>query len=286
MEVYLPAQLYLSKQGQDHIIPMEVKARGNSRRQFCHFPPMKLKFFDSWLEKEGLANFTDLKLVSHCRQSIDYRDVVLREYLVYKMLSILTDDSFRTQLLRVEFVDFRQEKNIDHQYAMILESVDQLADRLQGKVIEQRGLLSQFVPQEELTFIALFQYFIGNTDWELDRQHNIKYIKCPKVKKLKAIPYDFDVSGIVNAAYAIPASHLPIKHVQERLFLGKCVSLEEFENALLPFRQHKEELLTIIENFEPLSLRQRKKMLKFLDSFYRAIEKEGFIKKQLMANCK
>ncbi|MEM9822853.1 MAG: hypothetical protein AAF985_17360 [Bacteroidota bacterium] len=287
IDVYLPAQMHLQNEaGEWEQIPLRVKARGKSRRQFCHFPPMKLKFFEDWLATNHLAAYTDIKLVTHCRTAMEYRDVVLREYLVYKMLEVMTGNSFRVQLARIEFVDFYQKKPGEYQYAMLLEPAEQLAHRLEGRLMEQRGLLSKYVLEEELTFIAMFQYFIGNTDWELDRQHNVKYIKCPKIKQLKAIPYDFDVSGVVNAAYAIPAAHLPIEHVQERLFLGKCVSVEAFEKAILPFKKYQKELLAVVEGFEPLSQRQRKKMLKFLHQFYEDIERKDFIEKQLLGDCK
>lgn len=287
IDAYHPAILrFQGKDGTDIMLPMEIKARGKSRRQFCEFPPVKMRFFSSDLKDHQLAPYQKLKMVTHCRTAIGIREVVLKEYLVYQLLNLFTENCFRAQLLKVTYKDVRKRQEPFEEYAMILEDEDQLAKRLGGQLMQQRGALSKYVSQEELTFLALFQYMIGNTDWILDRQHNVKFVKCPALKKLRAVAYDFDVCGLVDAAYAIPASHLPIKSVQERLFIGACVAPEAFEKTLDLFRNREQEVYELIDQFELLPEQQRKQMRRYLNSFYKIIEEADFVEKELLRQCK
>ncbi|MEM8906323.1 MAG: hypothetical protein AAGD05_00640 [Bacteroidota bacterium] len=286
IDAYYPAILHFRDVADQKVSwPIEIKARGRSRRQFCDFPPLKLRFFSDDLATKQLANFNQFKMVTHCRKSVDIRKIVLKEYLVYRIWQLLSENSFRVQLFEVTYRDIRQADRTFQAYAFLLEDEAHVAARLQGEVVQQRGALSKYIDQEELTFLALFQYFIGNTDWLVDRQHNIKFVKCPAALKLKILPYDFDACGLVGAAYAIPASHLPIEAVQERLFLGDCVSPEAFEQGLTIFREKKTAIFDLIRQFEPLDQRSRKIMIRYLEQFYRAIDKANFIDKVLLKEC-
>ncbi len=287
IDAYQPALFrFRNPKGELCSLPTEIKARGKSRRQFCNFPPFKMKFFREHLEEHQLDKINSLKVVTHCRKEIDIRKIVLKEYLVYKMLNLFTENSMEVQLLKIDYLDAGRKKAPVVQYGMLLENEKSLAKRLGGKVMKQRGALSEYVPEEDLIFMALFQYLIGNTDWVVDQQHNVKFIKCPKEKKFRIVPYDFDVCGMVNAVYATPAAHLPILEVQERLYLGQCVEKESFEKGLVILRERKEKLFTLIQEFDLLTNRQRKKMMRFLETFYEAIEEADFIERELLEKCK
>lgn len=47
---------------------------------------------------------------------------------------------------------------------------------------------------------ALFQYMIGNTDFSTGGQHNEKLLYTEA--KYVSLPYDFDMSGLVNTSFA------------------------------------------------------------------------------------
>ena len=58
--------------------------------------------------------------------------------------------------------------------------------------------------------------------------------------KLTSRPYDFDLSGLVNARYAKPNPELPINRVTTRYYQGVCVSEADLEEALSAIHKKRE----------------------------------------------
>lgn len=83
-----------------------------------------------------------------------------------------------------------------------------------------------------------------------------------------AIPYDFDWTGLVDAAYAIPADNVGTKSVRERIFLGICRNREVYLKDLEQFLEKKEEFQKVINEFPYLNQRAKKDMTGYLDSFF------------------
>ena len=54
----------------------------------------------------------------------------------------------------------------------------------------------------QAALLGVFQYFIGNTDWWMPRRHNIAVLTVED--STYAVPFDFDLSGAVDAPYAKP----------------------------------------------------------------------------------
>ena len=73
--------------------------------------------------------------------------------------------------------------------------------------------------RRQMTMVAIFEYMIGNTDWSVPGNHNVKLIMSTtdSLHRPYAIPYDFDYSGFVNTDYAVPDEQLSIASVRERL---------------------------------------------------------------------
>ena len=66
-----------------------------------------------------------------------------------------------------------------------------------------------------MTMVAMFEYMIGNTDWSVPNYHNIKLMgmKDDKTSRPIAVPYDFDICGFVDPAYATVDEQLNIENV-------------------------------------------------------------------------
>jgi hypothetical protein len=94
---------------------------------------------------------------------------------------------------------------------------------------------------------------IGNTDFSTGFQHNEKLLF--KDGKNYPVPYDFDMSGIVNAPYAtIPTIHgppLPIEKVTQRLYRGFVRERETIFQVRELFLQKKDELLAVFDTYKP-----------------------------------
>ena len=123
--------------------------------------------------------------------------------------------------------------------------------------------------------MVVFQYMIGNTDWNLKRRHNIKWIQGKDEPSLAPLPYDFDFSGLVNAPYAAPHPTMPIKTVRERFlqWRGKTkVVLNEICEGMIA---DKENILNIVKNEAYLSEEKKIEMIDYLNSFFKEIETTG-----------
>ncbi len=121
------------------------------------------------------------------------------EYLVYQMYNQISDHSFRTRLLKL-LIQI-QLKNMSRlkKYGFLIEDEDMMAERLGGEINPLR-LHPDATNQSETGPMAIFQYMIGNTDWSIPNQHNVKMLQGASTRPI-AIPYDFDWSGFIAPGY-------------------------------------------------------------------------------------
>ncbi len=84
-------------------------------------------------------------------------------------------------------------------YGFLIEDEDMMAERLGGEINPLR-LHPDATNQSETGPMAIFQYMIGNTDWSIPNQHNVKMLQGASTRPI-AIPYDFDWSGFIAPGY-------------------------------------------------------------------------------------
>jgi hypothetical protein len=110
--------------------------------------------------------------------------------------------------------------------------------------------------------------------------------KSPNPELGILVPYDFDYSGLVDAAYAIPYEPLGLKSVRERAYVGICRTEEEFNSSLKEFIDKKDEFYKVINDFTMLDVKDKAKMIGYLDSFYEEFDKRNTIVTNMMSRCK
>jgi hypothetical protein len=134
--------------------------------------------------------------------------------------------------------------------------------------------------------MAVFQFLIGNTDWSIQYLHNIKLIGNLNTTDLIPIPYDFDMSGIVNTFYAMPAEALQLKSVRERLFRGYCIkNMKEFQPILEHFIRLKSDIYNLYQTDLLLDKTYKKNTLKYIDQFYKIITDEKLSQRAFQHPC-
>jgi hypothetical protein len=267
---------------------LKVKARGHARRvyDFCTFPPIKINFKKSELGGSVFDGQDKLKLVSYCRDIDDYEDLVLKEYLVYKIFNIITPNSLKVRLVHVTYEDINEAGKPVTRYGFLIEDDDHMAARIGGKPTDVILANHDRCERTSLDIFTIFQYMIGNTDWWMARPttHNVLLVALPN-GNIIPIPYDFDYSGLVDASYAVPDEKLNIKEVTERVFRGYCRFPGTYEKAAELYLSKKNEILSVIENFELLPEVQRKLMIKYLEAFYRDIENPSTFNTKINKAC-
>ena len=271
------------------VIYSKVKARGDVRKKVCIFPPIRLdlpktKVADTWFQGEN-----KLKMVTHCREQYRNQIYVQKEYLIYKMYSVLSEFSFNARMFRINYFDSLDNQPICSEYAFILEHIDQVAKRNNALAIEQKGIHPRYLEPFEYGVMAMFQYMIGNTDWNEPSMHNLELVKPrdPTSDYLVAVPFDFDYSGLINTYYAIPNEGLAIKSVKERLYRGLCQTPEINKAVLEHFIKHKEAIIEIASQLGDLSDAERNSMVRYLNEFYSHIQdKRGELLYRIFRDCR
>jgi hypothetical protein len=265
---------------------IKVRSRGEFRRTYCAFPPLLLNFQMKDSIKGEFFKINKLKMVTECKPG--YEEILLKEYLVYKLYNVLTENSFRVRLLRVKYINtFKQSKPIN-EYAFVIEPIDLLSRRLNSVEVKTANLTQKNIKPEMMDRMAIFNYMIGNTDWSVPIHHNILILSQAKSENPdlgNIIPFDFDYSGLVNASYAIPYEGLRIKSVNERLYLGICRSEGVFINALNEFLDRKEEFYKVINEFPYLKEKSKKEMISYLNEFFKGFDERNTLAKKLLSDC-
>ena len=199
---------------------LNISVRGRYRRRICDFPPLKLDFSKKDLEKAGLLPLDKLKLVTHCLEDPLSDDRIFREHVLYQIYQLLTPYSFRTQLVQVKYLDLDHSQLLPSWYGILIEDDQMLANRLGMERIDTLNLSAGDFPEYQAEVQALFQYLIGNSDWDLQMCRNLQILEDPRSGKFHLVPFDFDFSGFVNAPYAIPNPDYKLAHIRERVYQG------------------------------------------------------------------
>ncbi|MEA1898407.1 MAG: hypothetical protein U9N53_12180, partial [Bacteroidota bacterium] len=266
---------------------IKIKARGEFRRGYCQFPPIKLNLKKTDFTSEYMEDQTTLKFVTHCKNYKLFESYILQEYLIYKMYNILTDMSFQVRLVQMEYIDTQEKDKPFVKYGFIIEHINSVAERNNSLRIKSEKLAQNLMDKNMMALVALFEFMIGNTDWSVTGLHNMKIIKSKDFTKHEPfpVPYDFDYSGMVNARYAIPSEILEIESVRERKYWGVCLPEENIMNAKAIFLSRKNSLYKLVQEFPYLEKSPKREMVDYLDSFYRILDSDYLFKREIISGC-
>lgn len=272
--------------GETDSLNIRVKTRGHFRRkrENCKIPPLLLHFDSIQTQSNVLfAGQNKIKLVTPC---VNHK-YVLREYLLYKVYQLISENSFHARLVKLCFEDSIKGQKTDEKYGILLENHNLLADRLQAHLFKRVNTRPQRIIRQEFLNMAVFQYLIGNTDWSIQYLHNIKLISLKNKPGLNPIPYDFDHAGMVNAPYAKPAEELRMVSVRHRRYRGYCIEdMREFQPTFDLFNKLKTAIYDIYTNNPLLEEKYIKQSLKYLDEFYQTINNPKLASKAFQYPCR
>ncbi len=257
---------------------MEVKVRGIFRAAKCDNPPLKIKYSKNLLKKRGLKKRNEYKLVYPCKSNKIYQNYIYKEYLIYKLYNELTDKSLRVHLIDFTLKDATQKKEDIQSIGFLVEHREEIIKRLDAHKNDIRCLPVKMLSPYDYTLFQVFQFMIGNVDWLIENCKNTEVIQLQD-NTIIPIPYDFDFTGMVNPSYAVPNRIFKQKYVTDRYFLGHEKSMEELMPIFELFKEKKKNFVQLITEFPYLSNRDRKAMLKYLESFYRILDRPAQVKR-------
>ncbi len=251
--------------------PVTLEFRGNIRHEICYVPPLKISFKNN--KSSVFHSLKSLKLVNECKLSTTFDQYLLKEFLIYKIYNLITDMSFRVRLLDLDLPDSSGKKKTINEHAFLIEDIKELAKRNDCRESINGAFHSEETNRKQMTIVAVFQYMIGNTDWGVSVKHNIRLItpKNDSLARPYVIAYDFDYAGLVNTDYAVPDERLGIETVRERMYRGLPRNVVELNEVLDIFKQQKEKIYALINNFNLLTSNNKRDMTDYLDDFYKTI---------------
>lgn len=274
---YMPTNFRLSD-GEIYAIEGQVRSRGNFRKQNCYYIPLKIKVRPDAVKGSPLEGTSKFKLVLPCKLEKGNDDATVKEFIAYKIYEQLMPYHFKTRLLDIQWknTDGKRPKMFSAR-GFILEDIDEMAARYGTPEIKRRILAMQ---QDDTTSVgvAYFEYLIANTDFSTRMRHNIKLIY--KDGRILPVPFDFDLSGLVNASYAevtnVQYLSKRIYEVTDRAYKGYLRDARVMQYMRRHFIERKDPVMATITEYGRYLENKRdiKTMQVFLSEFYKVFEDE------------
>lgn len=276
LDIEHKAQLtLLSEAGNSLEMDIKVRPRGVFRRSTCDMPPLRFNFDKDDLESMGLnPEFDKLKLVLPCLDGGDSEQYILKEYWAYKLYNELTSSSFKVHLIKIAFVDNKGKRYQAEQLAFLIEPKEELAARLGGELVDEYGVQPTALDPESYNQTMMFNYLIGNLDWDLAAQRNVEYIRQPQKEELIIVPYDFDFSALVQPSYLRVNSYYGQRNIRDRVLIGRFENESELLTTIQQFEKAKEAILGSFQDSDLLTNKNKKLMTKYLEAFYEISDDE------------
>ena len=295
VRIYLPGQFtYIDGDGESQRLDVSIRTRGNFRREFCVLPPLQLNFKKSQVKGTLFKKQDKLKVVAPCDRGRLTQQYVLKEYLAYRIYEILTDQSFGTRLMRLSYIDSDEKMSSWTDLVFVIEDDDDVAKRLDLEKVRVGFNEFDQLDQPTTALVDLYQLLIGNNDYSVLNGpegdyccHNIEmYGDEEAVDKRIAVPFDFDMSGLVNAKYAAPPSHLPIRSVRTRYYRGICQPQDVLDAAVDRIRSRRGEVMAVIGQIEDLSRDSTKWTTRYIGEYFEFLDDEEAFQTGVIDRCR
>jgi hypothetical protein len=280
---------------------MELSPRGFSRRTrgICQFPPLRIDLSGPGATRRDtiMQGQNRLKLVTRCRSGANYEQLIVLEYLTYRLYNEITPYSFRVRPVRTTYRDTNGRRREEAQFNFLIEDVDDLASRNQREAIDvQSGEVpSSQLNAEQAAIVGMFQFMIGNLDWDMVQGppgdeccHNGKLLAANETARQNVlpVPYDFDYSGFVDAPYAVPPEGVSVRDVRQRYYRGLCRFNEQAPAAAERFRSRRDRIYAVINGETRLSDSRRNQAREYIEGFYEVLDNPQRFQRQIIDNCR
>ena len=271
-------------------IPIRIRARGNFRRKNCYFPPVKFKIKKSASAGTLFEDTKELKLVLPCLLQSSGDDKVLCELMAYRIYEQVSPYHLKTRRLAIELREEKGKKiKVHNLEGFVIEDIPKVAKRFNGHVNKRKVHPLQ---QDNLTCIQndFFQYMIGNTDYSVAYQHNEKLLFINGTTL--PVPYDFDMSGLVDAPYAVVSQigdqKLAIDDVKQRLYRGFKRDPALYEQVRQQYLSSKSDIMKQVEDLESSfkSANEFKRAHTYILGFFDVLQNEQNFRREILTQAR
>lgn len=287
---------YLEYTGQDGApvrLDVEVRTRGKSRLEICSFPPLSINLKRGQVKGTLFAGQNRIKLATLCKDSDQYRQYLYLERLLYSIYDTVSDYGFKTRRVLVKYVDTSRNNRESETPGFFIEHIDSLADRTGMRAAEYSSVDREAHDPSALAVYTLFQFLIGNLDWSAlapaegdECCHNTDILAPPQGDApLVPVPYDFDMSGFVDASYAEPNPAFRLRSVRQRLYRGFCADNQYLEPAIQKYVAARPKIEDIIKTSE-LDDDEKEKALEYLNEGFEVLTTPAELQSDIIDKCR
>ena len=274
--------------------PVKIKTRGNFRRANCSLPPLRLNFSQKRVKDTLLDGQDKLKLVSPCRAGRIYQDLIGMEYLAYNIFQVVSEHSLKTRMMNLNYVDLDGQLKPRQVQAFVIEDIKDLAKRSGLKSITIEKASRRQMNLQATALVEVFAYFIGNNDYSTligmpgdNCCHNVRLLaESEEAGNYIPVPYDFDMSGLVDAPYATPPGTVPISSVRQRYFNGWCKSDEDYAAAVDRFREKEADIMALVDNAHYIRDGVKKRTKEYFEKFYSMMDSPKRYEREILGRCR
>jgi hypothetical protein len=274
-------------------LDVDVRTRGKSRLSICSFPPLRLDFDRGQVADTMFAGQNRLKLATRCKPGDNYENWLELEYQLYRVYALLSDVAYRVRPVRMRYVDTERDGQLTETPAFLIQSTEELAAHTGMAVIEMPEFELKDIEVVSLATFALFEYFIGNTDWSVTSKNANDEMCCHNSDTLTpigggpivSVPFDFDQSGIINTSYALPNERLGISSVRKRKYRGFCSANEHLDAVVAKFNAARPAIEAVFTGAK-LDERSRKSTLDYVAEFYETVNDPELLQREIIGDCR
>jgi len=284
--------------GATQSIPIEIRVRGGWRAlsENCDIPPLFIRFSKQHTAGTPFEGQALLPLTTHCgrfqglenpmaaRRHGSFEQVLLREYLGYRLYNLITDASLKVRLVRIKYENPEKPGRVISNYAFFTEHFNSFASRRKAELLPRFSFDHETIDTHSADILALYQFMIGNTDWSIVRQRNTILVQSTGGMQVP-VPYDLDMSGLVDAHYAGPAPGLPIDEVRDRYYLGFCHPDIDWTSLFTEFRCLQSALLALPGEIPELGKSEQKSAVRYLQQFFKMLNSAQQVEKKIINSC-
>jgi hypothetical protein len=296
---YTPTVMeYVDEHGQALSIPIEVKIRGGWRSltRNCSAPLLFIRFNKDKITDTPFDGQTILPLTTHCGQGLSleaakirvrqskWEQYLLKEYLAHLLYNEITDLSIKARLVRMTYPNPNKPGVKISNYAFFTEHFESVATRNGDEVLDRHSFDAGKIDLDAANRVALFEFMIGNTDWSIEKERNITLLQDSEGAQ-RPLPFDFDMSGLVNAHYAGPAPTVPIDEVTRRYYLGFCNPDADWSALLGEYLAKQEVILAKAGEVPGLTKQTIKSNRRFLEKFFQILQSDDLSTREIIDHC-
>jgi len=274
--------LLVHDQNQWDTLQVSIRARGNFRRSTCFFPPIRMEIKKKQRSGTLFENYKKTKIVFPCLIQEEMNDNVLQEFIAYKLYELISPYHFKTRALILNYTDLNGGNSQKYTLrGFLIEDDSRIAKRTFTEVFK-KYIHPKALDAEGAIQNAMFQFFLGNTDFSMAYQHNGKLLQVGEA--VVPVPYDFDMSGWVNPSYAVANTALGINSVKDRVYRGYERDPEMIQKVRQQYLEAAPYFYDIIGCFENKfdAASEFEHLMDYTRSFFTILESDALFKEKVI----